>query len=62
MVTRSLLLAGRMARRIGRKRQKLMDWHKDSITEQQGKRKTTIIILIKRIHKTRNTQCNFLTA
>ena len=40
---------------------KLEGWDKESLTEQQMKRKVTTIILIKRIHKARNTQCDSFT-
>jgi len=33
------------------KEAKLMDWHKDSLTEQQREKKITTIILIKRIYR-----------
>jgi len=39
-----------------------MGQDEDSLTEQESKRKITTIILIKRIHKARDTECNVLTA
>jgi len=45
-----------------KKKAKLMGWDKDSLTEQQKKRKITTMMLIKRIFKAWNTQHSFLTA
>jgi len=41
-----------------KKNMKLVGWDEDSLTEQQRKRKITTI-LIKRIYKALDTQCNF---
>jgi len=40
-----------MERRSRIKRQKVVGWDKDSLTEQQRDKKITAIILIKRIHR-----------
>jgi len=43
-----------------KKKTKPVGWYKDSLIEQQRKRKTTVV-LIKRIYKARGTQCSFVT-
>jgi len=43
----SLLCPGGMRRRIRRKRQKLMDWDKNSLTELQSEKEMATRILIK---------------
>jgi len=45
-----------------KKKAKLTGWDQDSLTKQQRKRKLTTIVLIERIYKARDTQCNFLIA
>jgi len=45
-----------------KKKVNLMDWDKDSLTEQQRKTTVTTIVVIKRVYKARNIQCNLLIA
>jgi len=51
-VTLSPLCPAGVGRRLERKRQKLVDWDKGSLTEQQTKRTVTTIMLIGRIYDT----------
>jgi len=44
-------LPGATGRRIRRKRQKLVGWDKDNLTEQQRDKEATAIIMIKRIYR-----------
>jgi len=50
-----------MGRRIRRKRQKLVGWDKNSLTEQQREKKITSRTLVKRIYRAQFSQSRMLS-